>query len=62
MGFLPGFTPLTPSAKTHLEDLTSGRKEPLPSQEDNCQPTVFGVITYIVNDARSRELDDSSVR
>lgn len=47
--------------KPHLEDLTSGRKEALPSQEDNCPPAVFGVITYIINDARSGEFDDCPV-
>ncbi|HHD7491176.1 TPA: S24 family peptidase [Klebsiella oxytoca] len=47
--------------KPHLEDLTSGRKESLPSQEDNCPPAVFGVITYIINDARSGEFDDCPV-
>lgn len=47
--------------KPHLEDLTSGRKESLPSQEDNCPPAVFGVITYIINDARLGEFDDCPV-
>ncbi|HBS5701291.1 TPA: LexA family transcriptional regulator [Klebsiella aerogenes] len=47
--------------KPHLEDLTSGRMESLPSQEDNCPPAVFGVITYIINDARSGEFDDCPV-
>ncbi|MGJ3290552.1 S24 family peptidase [Klebsiella michiganensis] len=47
--------------KPHLEDLTTGGKESLPSQEDNCPPAVFGVITYVINDARSGEFDDCPV-
>ena len=44
--------------KPHLEDLSSGRKEALPGEHDNCPPAVFGVITYIINDARAGEFDD----
>lgn len=44
--------------KPHLEDLSSGRKEALPGEEENCPPAVFGVITYIINDARAGEFDD----
>ncbi|ELD1608200.1 DNA repair protein (plasmid) [Escherichia coli] len=49
--------------RPHLEDLESGKKEALPTDDDGitgCN-AVFGVITYIINDARSSEFDDCPV-
>lgn len=51
--------------RTHpyLENPESGRREPLPSKDetsDSSRP-VFGVITYIINDARTGEFDDCPV-
>ena len=43
-----------------LENPENGRMEPLPLRDeasDSSRP-VFGVITYIINDARSGEFDD----
>lgn len=47
----------------HLEDVETGRKEPLPNHDDDLTGPVaiFGVITYVVNDARSGEFDDCQV-
>lgn len=46
----------------HLEDLETGRKEAIPkSEEEGINEAIFGVITYIINDARSGEFDDSPV-
>ncbi|CAM6657976.1 S24 family peptidase [Enterobacter intestinihominis] len=48
--------------KPHLEDLQTGRREEIPVYEDGTSPdAIFGVITYIINDARSGELDDCPV-
>lgn len=50
--------------KPHLINLDNGRREELPIDEDDGHsPTraVFGVITYIINDARSGEFDDCPV-
>ncbi|KFC12275.1 SOS mutagenesis and repair protein [Trabulsiella guamensis ATCC 49490] len=49
--------------KPHLEDVETGRKEPLPNHDDDLTgpAAVFGVITYVVNDARSGEFDDCPV-
>lgn len=49
--------------KPHLENLENGRKEFLRTNDemaDSDRP-VFGVITYIINDARSGEFDDCPV-
>ena len=46
-----------------LENPENGKREPLPSKDemsDTSRP-VFGVITYIINDARSGEFDDCPV-
>ncbi|EFH1549267.1 LexA family transcriptional regulator [Escherichia coli] len=43
--------------KPHLENLENGKKEALPEDYDTTSP-VFGVITYIINDARYGEFDD----
>lgn len=46
-----------------LENPENGRREQLPSKDevsDTSRP-VFGVITYIINDARSGEFDDCPV-
>ncbi|MEX7609233.1 humD, partial [Enterobacter asburiae] len=48
----------------HLENLENGTRERLPDKDevsDTSRP-VFGVITYIINDARSGEFEDSTVR
>ncbi|WP_395313028.1 S24 family peptidase [Enterobacter sp. ECC-219] len=47
----------------YLENPENGRREPLPVKDevsDTSRP-VFGVITYIINDARSGEFDDCPV-
>lgn len=47
----------------HLENLENGKKEMLRKKDeagDSDRP-VFGVITYIINDARSGEFDDCPV-
>lgn len=46
-----------------LENPENGRREPLPSKDDlsDTSRPVFGVITYIINDARSGEFDDFPV-
>lgn len=43
----------------HLVNLENGRQEVLPDDEDS--GVVFGVITYIINDARLGEFDDCPV-
>ncbi len=47
----------------HLINLESGRREALPVDDDGygSAPAIFGVITYIINDARNAEFDDSPV-
>lgn len=48
--------------KAHLEDLQTGRREEIPAHDDmNSPDAIFGVITYIINDARSGEFDDCPV-
>jgi DNA polymerase V len=49
--------------KPHLVDLETGRKEALPNHDDDLTgpAAVFGVITYVTNDARSGEFDDCPV-
>ncbi|EPS4513543.1 S24 family peptidase [Klebsiella aerogenes] len=47
-----------------LEDLQTGRREEIPRDNDDGysnQHAVFGVITYIINDARLGEFDDCPV-
>ncbi|HGX4603122.1 TPA: LexA family transcriptional regulator, partial [Escherichia coli] len=47
----------------HLINLESGRREMLPVDDDGygSAPAIFGVITYIINDARNAEFDDCPV-
>lgn len=47
----------------HLENLENGKREPLRQKDDmsDSDRPVFGVITYIINDARSGEFDDCPV-
>lgn len=49
--------------RQRLEDLRTGKKEALPKDDDGCtgSTAVFGVITHIINDARSGEFDDCPV-
>ncbi|HFK5809361.1 TPA: S24 family peptidase [Enterobacter bugandensis] len=48
--------------KPHLEDLQTGRSEDIPAYDDGTSPdAIFGVITYIINDARTGEFDDCPV-
>ena len=44
----------------HLINLKNGRREVLPVDDDvySSAPAIFGVITYIINDARNAEFDD----
>lgn len=50
------------SPKPHLEDLQTGRREEIPAHDGGDSPgAIFGVITYIINDARSSEFDDCQV-
>ncbi|EPA5203378.1 DNA polymerase III subunit theta [Escherichia coli] len=45
--------------RQHLEDLSTGKKEALPVDDDGYTGSnaVFGVITHVINDARSGEFD-----
>lgn len=47
----------------HLVNLDNGRREELPVDDDgySSAPAIFGVITYIINDARNAEFDDCPV-
>lgn len=47
--------------KPHLEKLANGRKEAILSDNYGEASALFGVITYIINDARSGEFDDCPV-
>ncbi|EFA5644912.1 DNA repair protein, partial [Salmonella enterica subsp. enterica serovar 4,[5],12:i:-] len=49
--------------RQHLEDLSTGKKEALPVDDDGYTGSnaVFGVITHVINDARSGEFDDCPV-
>lgn len=49
--------------KPHLVNLENGKREEIPGQtgDYNAALPVFGVITYIINDARSGEFDDCPV-
>lgn len=46
--------------KPHLVNLENGKREEIPDStgDYNVTSPVFGVITYIINDARSGEFDD----
>ncbi|VEC62575.1 DNA repair protein [Escherichia coli] len=58
-GELPSYI----TGANNLEDLRTGKKEALPKDDDGCTGSnaVFGVITHIINDARSGEFDDCPV-
>ncbi|EMH2076284.1 LexA family transcriptional regulator [Citrobacter freundii] len=47
----------------HLVNLENGIREALPADDGgyNSAPAIFGVITYIINDARNGEFDDCPV-
>ncbi|BDT23244.1 MULTISPECIES: HumD family translesion DNA polymerase [Citrobacter freundii complex] len=47
----------------HLVNLDNGRREELPADDDGYSsvPAIFGVMTYIINDARNAEFDDCPV-
>ena len=49
--------------KPHLINLENGRREAIPADQDGyiASYSVFGVITYIINDARNAEFDDCPV-
>lgn len=48
--------------KPHLEDLQTGRHEEIPAYDDGTSPdSIFGVITYSINDMRLGEFDDCPV-
>ncbi|MDY0856226.1 S24 family peptidase [Klebsiella aerogenes] len=50
--------------RPYLEDLQTGRREEIPRDNDDGysnQRAVFGVITYIINDACLGEFDDCPV-
>ncbi|QXZ19059.1 S24 family peptidase [Lelliottia amnigena] len=46
-----------------LENPENGKREPLPSEDESSDTSrpIFGVITYIINDARAGEFDDCPV-
>lgn len=44
-----------------LESLENGRVDTVRYMEDGASIDVFGVVTYIINDARSEEFDDNLV-
>ena len=50
------------SPRPHLVNLENGKREEIPEDTgaDTSRP-IFGVITYIINDARSGEFDDCPV-
>ncbi|MEO3988217.1 HumD family translesion DNA polymerase [Pseudocitrobacter cyperus] len=45
----------------HLENVETGRKERARGLDDGSAVDVFGVVTYIINDARTGEFDDNPV-
>lgn len=48
--------------RPHLVNLENGRREELPDDDGYTSPgSIFGVITYIINDARTAEFDDCPV-
>ncbi|QIO40719.1 S24 family peptidase [Citrobacter sp. Y3] len=49
--------------RPHLVNLENGKREEIPREtgDYNAALPVFGVITYIINDARSAEFDDCPV-
>jgi hypothetical protein len=58
-----GSSVIARTPQPHLENLENGKRERLPDKDevsDTSRP-VFGVITYIINDARSGEFDDCPV-
>lgn len=42
-----------------LENMETGRKEKARGLDDGSALDVFGVVTYIINDARTGEFDDN---
>ncbi|ELV0943523.1 hypothetical protein SFT84_004676 [Escherichia coli] len=50
------------SPKPNLEDLQAGMREEIPVHDDGTSyDAIFGVINYIINDARSGEFYDCPV-
>ena len=49
------------SPRPHLINLESGKREELPIHDEMTERPIFGVITYIINDARNSEFDDVPV-
>lgn len=47
--------------RPHLENVSTGKMEGLPGRDDGEASPIFGVITYIINDARTGEFDDNPV-
>lgn len=48
--------------RPHLVNLENGKREEIPDgNESEMSRPIFGVITYIINDARSGEFDDCPV-
>lgn len=47
--------------KPHLVNLENGRREAIPEDNYGEASALFGVITYIINDARPGEFDDCPV-
>ncbi len=47
----------------HLINIENGRREVLPHDDDcsSSPPNIFGVIMYVINDARRGEFDDNPV-
>jgi len=45
----------------HLVNVHNGQREKLQISDDGIESPVFGVITYVINDARSGEFDDCPV-
>ena len=45
----------------HLENMETGRRERARGLDDGSAIDVFGVVTYIINDARTGEFDDNPV-
>lgn len=45
----------------HMENVLTGKREELPGDLIGQALSIFGVITYIINDARSGEFDDCPV-
>lgn len=45
----------------HLENLANGAREELPESDAEGNDSVFGVVTYIINNGRVGEFDDNPV-